>query len=224
MPPDLRAEVEAIGTVIRYGGGRTIHQRGDRKPGLSIIVSGGVLFSVTDRQGRAVTTARFGEGESFGEFTLFAGLPRTHDATAIGETRIRQISKPQFFALLDRAPSLRDHLLKHLTRLLAFAATRLDDERRLSLKARVAKTLLEFLQRHPAENALKVTQSELAETFGVSRVAMGTALGELCKKGLIKTGYGTIAILSPEQLSAWVYDQTGLAPLQATKDADSTTP
>ncbi len=217
LPPTLRREIDAIGAIVRYAPDRMIHQRGDKKPGLSIVVSGAVLISVTNMHGRRITATRFGPGDCFGEFTLFADLPRTHDATAITETRINQISKAQFFSLLDREPALRDYLLRHLSRTLAFAADLLDDERRLPLKTRLAKMLLQFSTRHKTETILTATQSDLADNFGVSRVAMSAALSALRDLGFVETGYGEIKILTPDALGEWIYRETGLEPLAPAK-------
>ncbi len=213
MPPDLQADLARIGALVRYRPGQLIHQRGDRKPGLSIVVSGAVLFSATDAEGVRVATTRMNPGDSFGEFTLFAGLPRTHDATAIGETEINQITRAPFFALLDRRPALRDHLLKHLTRNLALAVGWLDDERRLPLRTRLAKRLLEFAAPDEDTHVVNITQHELAETLGVSRVALGQAVAFLRGEELIETGYGAIIVRDIEALSGWIAAETGLEPL-----------
>lgn len=213
LAPALQADLARIGALVRYKPGQLIHQRGDRKPGLSIVVSGAVLFSATDADGVRVATTRMNPGDSFGEFTLFAGLPRTHDATAVGVTEVNQIARAQFFALLDRRTDLRDHLLRHLTRNLYLAVGWLDDERRLPLRIRLGKRLLEYGAGQADERRVRITQADLAEALGVSRVALGQAVAFLRTQGLIETAYGAIAIPDADALSLWIAEQTGLEPL-----------
>ena len=213
LPPRLATRLAAAGTIIAYRSGATIHQRGDDKPGLSVIVEGAVSFSVTDIHGERINLARFGPGDCFGEFTLFAGLPRTHDATAVGPTRVNQIGKAAFFRLLDDEPAFRDHLLRRLATMLALSTELLDDERRLSLKARLAKFLAARAPGDAPAYEVVITQTDLAELFAASRVAVGAALRDLNSIGLIETAYGAVRVINRAALGDWLAKETGVEPL-----------
>ena len=146
MPIAMRNAVEAAGTLVRYRDGATIQQRGDRKPGLSIVVEGMVRMSATDSEGERSTYVVYGPGNVFGEMTLFLDIPRTLDAVAVGDTAIREVSRAGFTRLLDAQPAVRDHLLSSLARQLSQTLERLDDQRRLPTTVRLAKMLLNLAE------------------------------------------------------------------------------
>jgi len=85
MPVRLRSKLDALGHLKTYGDGQHIQSRGDRTKGFSIIISGAVCFRKIDAGGTFITVAVFGAEQCYGEFTLFADLPRTHDGVAGGK-------------------------------------------------------------------------------------------------------------------------------------------
>lgn len=192
------------GAVIRYQDGQLIHSRGDRKPGISIVVSGAVQVGVFGADGTFVMTSNLGPGQTFGEFTLFADLPRTHDITAAGETQINQVSKHAFERLYEDYPEISRALLTttlvRTHRLLEI----MDAMRRLPMRERTAKVLFTMLQTAGGDQSFAYSQSELAYALGVSRTSLHNALRQLRDLGLVETGYGRIHISDPEKMQHWV--------------------
>ncbi|MEM9624399.1 MAG: cyclic nucleotide-binding domain-containing protein, partial [Pseudomonadota bacterium] len=143
LPSRLLRQLQQIARTISYRDGQIIHSRGDAKPGLSMVRQGLVQVGNFGSDGSYITTSTLGPGQCFGEFTLFAGLPRTHSITARGDCEVDQIPGPAFMRLFNREPELaRAMLTISLIRthgLLEF----LDDLRRLPLLVRVAKVLLQ---------------------------------------------------------------------------------
>lgn len=209
----MRAAVEQAGTLVHYSDGVMIQQRGDRKPGLSIVAAGIVQMSVTDSEGERSTYIAHGPGDSFGEMTLFLDIPRTLDAVAVGDTAIRELSRARFTRLLDNQPALRDHLLAGLARQLSLALERLDDHRRLPTKVRLGKTLLDFAEPDGDGHVARISQSGLAEAIGTSRVTTGKALAYLTEAGLVTTGYRAVHIPSRAALEAWIAARSYLDPI-----------
>ncbi|QLC24831.1 Crp/Fnr family transcriptional regulator [Parasphingopyxis algicola] len=213
MPPALRAAVEAAGVLVRYPDGATIHQRGDRKPGLSIVSEGTARLSTTDAEGERSTYIEMKAGDSFGEMTLFLDIPRAMDAVAVGETVIREVSRDRFTRLLDQQPALRDHLLVTLASQLSLALERLDDQRRLPAAVRLAKTLIVMAERDGAGHVARGSQSGLAEAIATSRVTAGKALAELADAELVETGYRTVHIPDIAALEDWIAERSVVSPL-----------
>lgn len=213
LPAALRRRLWDAGVPVRYRDGGLIHRRGDAKPGLSIVREEAVRMDNVGRDGSILATVVLGPGECFGEFTLFAGLPRTHDATAMGDTLVVQIDRARFDRLADDAPALLRHLLEATALRLHRALEQLDDLQRLSLPARAAKLLLQAAGGSGAGLTVAVRQSDVAETLGVSRVAAGQALATLAGKDLISRGYGRITIPDPARLRQWLDDQTLVQPV-----------
>jgi CRP-like cAMP-binding protein len=199
--------------LARYQAGQLIHNRGERKPGLSIVKSGSVQVGVNGSDGTFVMVAQLGVGQCFGEFTIFTDLPRTHDISAITQTEIYQISHDDFLKLyrqeeelsaaLLRVTLLRNHLLLEM----------LDALRRLPLLERTASVLLSMSASSGTPNHLVCRQEELAFAIGVSRVSLGKSLKRLARQNLIRIGYGEIQFPDRKALENWVSKHCNTTPL-----------
>jgi len=219
LTPRLAARLREGGTPVRYADRALIHARGDIKPGLSMVRSGSVRFGNPGSDGSYIVITVMGPGQCFGEFSLFADLPRTHDAVAIGETVVDQISRAAFDAILDEEPELSRIMLTAVTGRLHAAMELIDDMRRLPLPVRAAKLIRQMAAATGRRDHIRCTQTELAFALGVSRVSSGKALGRLQALGLVEPGYGQIAIPDPAQLAAWIKTHAELEPLSATLGA-----
>ncbi len=200
----LRRRMRGAATALRYQDGAFVHAHGDEKPGLSIVQSGAVQFGLVDSDGTYVSTSVMGAGHCFGEATLFANRPRTHDAVAVGETVIDQIDKASFDRLLECEPELSRALLNATTQRLYSVIDFMDDLRRLPLILRTAKLIATMARSAKLKSHIVCNQTDLAFTLGVSRVSIGKSLAELQKKKLIKLGYGKIEIPSQIRLFEWI--------------------
>ena len=213
LPETLRARLSAAASAIAYGDGETIHSRGEIKPGLSIIRSGAVMFASPGADGSYITTSVLGVGHCFGEATLFAGLPRTQDAVAVGETVIEQIAKKDFDRIFDEEPQLARMMLQATTQRLYAVLEFMDDLRRLPLEMRAAKLIAYMARSSKSSNSVECNQSDLAFTLGVSRVSIGKALARLRDDGLITLGYGRIGLTDRRLLEQWIAVRSPVAPL-----------
>ena len=211
LPPRVAEELLSLSVLVKYSNGQLIHTRGELKPGLSIVHSGAAHVGVNGIDGTFVTAAALGQGECFGEFTLFTDLPRTHDISSIGESQIYQISKSKFDALYEREASISRALLKTtLTRTHILLET-LDALRRLPILERTAKTLLTMSYTLGRADSLIIKQSDLAYSLGVTRVSMAKALKQLASIELIELGYGRINFLDRDALAKWVQQHCGIS-------------
>jgi DNA-binding FadR family transcriptional regulator len=80
------------------------------------------------------------------------------------------------------------------------------------LKVRLAKTLLQ-MEAQSETGAIDVTQHELAELLGVTRVAVAQALKVFRAKGHIETCYGSLQVKDSEALKDWLTGQVAVEPL-----------
>lgn len=204
-----RQRLQQVGTLVRYQDGQHIQSRGDKTRGFSVIRSGAVCFGKTDAEGRFITTVVLEPGQCYGEFTLFAGLPRTHDGYAVGETAINHVTKTQFDALLAEEPALAAPIMTSLTMQLHSALEWIDDLRRYPLKVRLAKTLLSMSEQ-VGDRQFQVTQTQLADLMGVTRVAVAQALRFFRQQGYVQTIYGGLEITNCELFQVWLEDQQQL--------------
>ncbi|MEO0883697.1 MAG: Crp/Fnr family transcriptional regulator [Pseudomonadota bacterium] len=200
----VRDQITRAGTLVRYAEGQLIHNRGDVKPGVSIVVSGSVQVGIYGADGSFVMTTQLGVGQTFGEFTLFADLPRTHDITAISPTEINQISAPAFNRLYDAEPDISRALLTTTLIRTHRLLEMMDAMRRLPMRERTAKVLFTLMQIAGGSDTFECRQSDLAFTLGVSRMSLSTALRGLIEIGLVETGYGQIRLPDADRMRAWV--------------------
>lgn len=200
---ELTQALAQTASLIKYANGQIIHSRGAIKPGLSIVKSGSTNVGIFGVDGNFVPVAILGSGECFGEFTLFADLPRTHDILASGDTELYQLSSGQFNRLSNQHPEIIKALLKITLlrnhRLLEI----LDSIRRLPLLERTASSLNSLLTTSNCSSSISCTQDELAYNLGVSRVSIGKALRELERQELIQLGYRKINFPNRIKFKQW---------------------
>ena len=207
LPKPLATKLIEAATLIRYDDGQMIHSRGDTKLGISIVKSGLAYVGAYGQNGSFVLTSILGPGQIFGEFTLFADLPRTHDVTAAGKTEIHQISAARFSKLYNSEPDISRALLSSSLIRTHFLLEMMDAMRRLPLNERTAKIILIMMQAAGDEKIYECRQSDIAFALGISRMSISKALQYLSGLGLLELGYRQIRVPNPERLANWIKAQ-----------------
>lgn len=202
ISPESVAAIKAAAIPMKYAEGALIHNRGDDKPGLSIVRRGTVRVGIIRADGTFVITSLLGAGQTFGEFTLYAGLPRTHDIIAMGETEIWQLPRRRFLELAETRPELTEALLRTGLVRTHILLEMIEAMRSLPVLERVAKTLVILITTAGEETTFRCRQSDLAATLGMSRQTLSAALRKLEGLGLVTTGYGEISLADRERLIA----------------------
>jgi CRP-like cAMP-binding protein len=201
LPGAVWDELCAIGAQSAYSDSQLIEECGDAKDGISLVVSGEIAVGNIRRDGSFLVSGLLRQGECYGQFTAFLGLPLTHSLWAVGQTEVVFVSASQLVSFLGAQPVLYEALLKlalwRNVEILEF----LDAQRRLSLPLRIARLLLAAPAKGPDQNLIDCRQEDLADTLGVSRVAVGKALKKLELERLISIGYGKITVIDRRQLS-----------------------
>ncbi|TDF41491.1 Crp/Fnr family transcriptional regulator [Alteromonadaceae bacterium M269] len=213
LPPKAIQKLVEASTCVSYSDKQLIHSRGQTKPGLSVVCSGTVQVGISDTNGLFVMTGILGPGESFGEFTLFAELPRTHDVIAFGETQVYQIPKNRFMPLYESEPEISKALLKSSLLRTHYLLEQLDALKRLPLLERTAKALVSMSQTTGDRQKVDCLQSDLAQSLGVTRISMGKVLKQLANLGLIELGYRKIIFPDMNLLEDWVTEHCNTTPL-----------
>jgi CRP/FNR family transcriptional regulator, cyclic AMP receptor protein len=213
LDPAVMGKILAAGSVRSYSDGQVIQQRGDTQPGLSMITTGQVAAGNVGLDGSLLATALLRPGETFGEFTLFAGLPRTQTLWSQGQTDICHVTATRFMKLFDADPSIARAMialtLQRSYELMEF----MDAQRRLSLAARVARLLLISVDAETGSEAIECRHEDLAFMLGVSRVATGKALGRLEKDGFVVRRYGYIEIPDVQAMRSMLAAEDPLFPI-----------
>lgn len=213
ISPKLNAKLRKIATSKTYSDGQIIHNRGDIKPGLSIVRKGAAHVGTFGKDGSFISITVLGIGQTFGEVTLFASLPRTQDITAVGQTEIDQIPGPLFFDIYEKEPSLA-HALMMIALLRSHALLEdVTNGRRMSVPILLAKIILDQSIIEGTSGTVTTRQSDLAATLGVSRYTVSKALKKLADQGLITLGYGQLEIPDIKTLQIWAEQRSAVETL-----------
>ncbi len=214
LTDDLRTALKNAEVLVRYRDGELIQARGDRTPGLRIVRSGAVRVGNVGADGKYLELGVFGPGQTFGEMTLFADLPRTFDVYASGPTTIGHIDRARMERLLRDHPELARVFLRTLATQLHAALEYVEDLRRLPVAFHVAKLISTMVRTGKGAAILEVTQTTLADTLGVTRIPVARALERLENEGLLRHTYGRIEVPDAAALRAWVEEHGALPPVE----------
>lgn len=211
LSEDVLEVLYAAGREQSYDDGEMIQQRGDKWRGISIVQTGEAIAANVGRDGSIVPSALIKPGDTFGEFTTFLNLPRSHTIFANGRTKIRHIKRDRILALIEAEPSISQAMLTLTLERNYELVSNLDSNRRLSLPARVARLLMAEFDRTETSGTIVCRQEDLAFMIGVSRVAVGKALDKLSAQHLIETGYGKIHVPDTAALKHYLDRQDPLS-------------
>lgn len=213
LPDDVMARILTAGTSRKFKDGQIIQQRGDDRQGVSILTAGQIVAGNAGLDGSFLVSALLRPGETFGEFTVFAGLPHTHTLWAQGETEITFVKAAAFKKLMVDEPLLAQAMVTFTLlrnyELIEFV----DAQRRLSLKVRIALLLLTSIDEDAESETVECRQEDLAVMLGVSRVAAGKALKRMEQDGLLRLHYGRVEVPDVARLRAEVAREDQFYPI-----------
>lgn len=203
------ADLVRMTRVKKYRKNDTIIHEDDPGSILYIIVSGQVKITTNSQEGGEAILAILTDGEFFGELSLLDQEPRSANVVAMIETQIMVLHRHDFLKFLYRHPGLVAGLLAALSRRLRKADKALQDAIFLKLPARLAKCLLDIAKKHGTktdrgiEIGLRLTQQDLADMIGASRVAVNKQLNTFKTEGLIDIDRHRLIIIQPEELEEY---------------------
>ena len=208
LPAADRKALVAACERVHLAAGEMLFRQGDVVPpgqgAFYGVLRGGIKASSLREDGKEAILVVLEAGNWFGEISLIDGQPRTHDATAVGDTEVLALPRPAFDRMMQRPP-----FALAACRLLAGRVRSLygmvEDATLRSTRARVARRLLllargDATQARDARPVVPVSQEALAMMLGVSRQTLSKELQQLAREGTIELGYGRIAIASVAML------------------------
>jgi CRP/FNR family transcriptional regulator, cyclic AMP receptor protein len=189
---------EAVGlanrlVLRRFGQGQIIFHHGDPGGLLYIISEGKVKISHSTTEGQEALLAILGEGDFFGELALLDNSPRSATAEALEPTEALTLHREDFRRYLNSNPEFAMHVLQTMAKHIRRLNSQLSDIFFLDLPGRLARTLLRLADEHGrvVDNQiiidLALTQTDLAEMTGATRVSINKALGRFRRAGWIST-------------------------------------
>ena len=206
IDPDAARALLASMSRVDLARGETLFHEGDPGNGLYVIGTGKVKLGRRAPDGRENLLSILGPGEMFGELSLFDPGPRTATATAVADTRLRELAHDELITWIERYPAVAKHLLGALARRLRRTNEALADLVFSDVPGRVAKALLDLSTRfgQPVEDGVRVahdlTQEELAQLVGASRETVNKALADFTTRGWVRREGRAVVLLDLTRL------------------------
>ena len=201
------AEQLAERLVVRhFSPGQIIFHHGDPGGLLYIIMSGKVKIAYSTPEGHEAFLAILGEDDFFGELALLDDSPRSATAEALDNTETLTLHRDEFIRYIKNNPNFSLHVLQTLSQHIRRLNSQLSDVFFLDLPARLARTLLNLAEQHGRVTAdgividLSLTQTDLAEMTGATRVSINKALGRFRREQWVRAKGRKFTILNSEAL------------------------
>lgn len=191
----------------RFGNGQIIFHHGDPGGLLYIITKGKVKITYSTSEGFEALLAILGVGDFFGELALLDDSPRSATAAAIGVTETLTLHRDDFIRFISENPGFALHVLNTLAQHIRRLNSQLADVFFLDLPARLARTLLRLAEQHGRDTEagilidLSLTQTDLAEMTGATRVSINKALGRFRREKWVQVKGRKFTIVSEDALS-----------------------
>jgi len=190
----------------RYGIGQIIFHHGDPGGLLYIISRGKVKIAHSTLDGQEALLAILGNGDFFGELALLDDSPRSATAEALEPTLALTLHRTDFRRFLGSNPDFAMHVLQSMARNIRRLNSQLSDIFFLDLPGRLARTLIRLADQHgrPVDDgiliSLSLTQTDLAEMTGATRVSINKALGRFRRAGWVGAKGRRFTILDRDAL------------------------
>ncbi len=207
LDADSAEALRASMRELRLARSNVLFTEGEPGDRLYVITTGKIKLGRTAPDGRENLLAILGQGEMFGELSLFDPGPRTATATAVTDTNLLELGHENLEPWLLARPEVASHLLAALARRLRRTNEAMADLVFSDVPGRVAKALLDLARRFgvQSEEGLHVThdltQEELAQLVGASRETVNKALADFAGRGFLRLEGRAVVILDVERLS-----------------------
>lgn len=158
-----------------------------------VVLEGTLKVSVVQADGRELSLAILGPGELVGELALADRGGRSADVVALEPATLLWLDRAQFGQLRREIPALTENLLLLLARRLRLANAQLQAIATLDVHGRVARQLLALADAYgePAADGvripLRLTQGDLANLVGATRVRVNEVLVGFTRRGALST-------------------------------------
>lgn len=187
-----QTSVKARGVVCREG------EPGDA---LFIVISGKLKVTAQSGDGKELILAILEDGETFSEMSLLDGQPRSASVTAVQDTQLLVIKRPDFLAYLEQHPRVSITLLVILSSRLREMDSMMGDMRFLDVRSRLAKMLSRLAMKHgrTAGNGsiridLKLSQEDLGNLICATRESINKQLRIWEDAGVLELCRGSLTI------------------------------
>jgi CRP/FNR family cyclic AMP-dependent transcriptional regulator len=193
LPSEFSSRLLARAPTISLEKGQTLFEIGAIGDGCYWLEEGVLKVSVASSQGAERILAILGPGSIVGELAMLDGLPRSATVQALRDSKLSFVARSIFLECLADYPKIYSHLVSILVERMRQADDEVAAASFLSLKARVARALLQFAKYFGEPTATpgrlliqhRIRQDDLAALADVARESVSRLLGEWTKRKII---------------------------------------
>lgn len=199
----------------RFSASQIIFHHGDPGGLLYIITRGKVKIAHSTTEGQEALLAILGAGDFFGELALLDDSPRSATAEALEETHTLTLHRDDFIRFLNRDPAFAYHVMHILAKRIRHLNDQISDVFFLDLNGRLARTLLKLADDHgkPVKTGilidLALTQTDLADMTGATRVSINKTLGRFRRAKWVSTANRKLILLDVPALRRLIHISGG---------------
>lgn len=171
----------------RFRKGVLIAQSGEQVTSLMVLMSGIVKGEMVDFTGRVIKIEDIHTPGAIASAFLF-GKRNNFPVNVIATTPVEMIviDKPEFLKLLKMNDTILVNFLDMISNRSQFLSEKIKFLNFKTIKEKLSQFILQKLQNDKSELILEMTQSDLADFFGVARPSVARALGEMEDEGLLE--------------------------------------
>jgi CRP/FNR family transcriptional regulator, cyclic AMP receptor protein len=203
VPSAQLFELFDVARVHHLKAGGVLFAAGDAGDGCYRLDKGLLKVMVTSTSGEERIVAILGPGAVVGELAMIDGMPRSASVVALRDSVLRFASREAYEKRVLAHPDTKHALLEILALRLRQADQELAAATFLSVKARVARALLElagFVGKPSGPQRIvldeKISHADLAAMAGVARENASRVLSEWRRRNLVLTGISPRYVLN----------------------------
>jgi CRP/FNR family transcriptional regulator, cyclic AMP receptor protein len=198
LPANLSADLFTSATPVRLAADEVLFLAGDAGEGCYRVDEGLLKVTMVSRSGAERILAFLGPNAIVGELSIIDGRPRSASVVAVRQASLSFLSRAAFDEFAKKHPELYKSLVTLLATRLRETDAAVAAGSFLSLKGRVARTLLELAQDFGQDVGSgrivirqKIGQSDLAAMAGIARENVSRILNDWKRRKLVSrlSGY-----------------------------------
>jgi CRP/FNR family transcriptional regulator, cyclic AMP receptor protein len=201
LSPTEMDEIDRATAMRSVRPGQVFYEPGQTGEALFLLKKGKVALYRLSPEGRKLVTETLGPGAFFGQMAVIGQGMYDSFAEATEASTLCVMSRSDVERLLLMRPSVALRLIEVVGRRLVEAEERLEESAFKDVSARLAALLVRLSRDQGTPGQVNgLSHQDLADSLGVYRETVTSALDRLKEAGLVEVGRKRITILRPEGL------------------------
>lgn len=207
-PQEIEAVFQSTPYRIRkFNPGEIIALNGEKVESLMLVLSGDVKGEMISEGGKIIRIENIPASGALASAFLFGNRNEYPvNVIAVSETELLVISRSDLLRLLMKNDRVLINYLDMISNRSQFLSEKIRFLNFKTIRKKLAHYLLKKSEKGEGSVILDVTQSELADLFGVTRPSVSRELGKLEEEGIIEAKGRRITILQRQKLLSLLVD------------------